>query len=280
MPLSGNLKEVPFPEVLRLLRDRTGTLEIVEKITGDRFSFVLSAGQLVSASATSQPIPDTLALHSVLQRLSDDPSASFDFEESHMGERVGPLSISLDRILLSALAAIRSPERYTPYLPHPGTRFRAEAEATAWLTGDLLAFWDGTERLFRSGISAQEIVAALGLPLEQVLLELYKLRLLGMIVPVQAQPPPSASAPSLSPALRIPELPPAPAPVGPLPPQALPAPTPDPISPPPRPAPVATVPSSQLATVPESPTKPIARRQGVLARIASGLRRILEKMYE
>ncbi|QSR84034.1 DUF4388 domain-containing protein [Methylacidimicrobium sp. B4] len=279
MPLSGNLKELPFPEVLRLLRDRTGTLEIVDKMAGDHFSFCLSAAKLVSASERGQPIPDALVLHSVLQRLSDNHSASFDFEERGAEDLAGPLSIPIDRILLSALAAIRSPERYTDYLPHPDTRYRAGSETTPWLTEDLLAFWVNSERLFRSGISAREIAAALGIPLPQVLLDLFKLRLLGMIVPVRAEPSPLAPEP-FGPALRSPELPTTPVRTSPLPPQPLPALSPEPIPPAPRPPPTATGPRFHPAKDAEGPSQPIGRRQGVLARIAAGLRGILEKMYE
>ncbi|MDD2676553.1 MAG: DUF4388 domain-containing protein, partial [Methylacidiphilaceae bacterium] len=130
MPLSGDLSELPFPEILRLLRERNGNLQITDKATGERFSFSLFAGKLVSASDADRPIPDTLALHSAIQRLSTNERASFVFQEESAGmdERLGGLSIPLDQILRSSLAAIGSPERLAAHLPHPGTRFRAAAE--------------------------------------------------------------------------------------------------------------------------------------------------------
>lgn len=276
MPLSGNFKELPFPEVLCLLRSRTGELQMVDQTSGERFSFGLSSGKLVSASEAGEPIPDTLALHSVIQRISTNEWASFVFEESRGSEPCGPLAIPIDQILLSALAAIQSPERVAAYLPHPDARFRAAAEMTPWLTEELLNFWVSTERLLHSGSSATEIAAALGLPLPQVLLELFKLRLLGVIAPLQAKP----SAPPLLPlgrGLSTPELPPAPAPapIASLPPEDLPAPEAVPLPPPPSKAPSS---SPTIRSVPLK--KPTAPRRGIFARIAAGLRRVLEKMYE
>lgn len=276
MPLSGTLKELPFPELLRLLRDQTGNLQILDKTAGDHFSFGFSAGKLVSAFESGLPIPDALALHAVIRRLSDNESAAFDFEEARAGEPPGPLSIPVDRILLSALAAIASPERYAHYFPHPGTRFRAGAEVMPWLTEDLLAFWVGAERLFRSGTSGDEIAEALGLPLRQVLLDLFKLRLLGVIVPVRAVPPPAAAG---SPERALPASEPLPVPADPLPAEVTPAPVRELVPPPcPPPAPAASPPHP--AQTPEISQQPKAPRQGLLARMAAGLRKILEKMYE
>lgn len=276
MPLSGNLNELPFPEILRLLRDRTGKVEIADKLTGERFSFFLSAGKLVSAFEGAGPIPDALALHSVIQRLSINERAFFLFEENPTGERTGPLSIPVEQILLSSLAALRSPERYAAYLPHPDARFRAAAQATPWLTEDLLTFWVSAERFLRSGISANEIAHVLGIPLPQVLLELFKLRLLGVIVPIQ--PPLAPAMGSAARAASIPELPAAPSPPAPI-----------ASSPPGMPSlPKAAPPRSLLPPAPNpssaelaaSPQKPATPRPGVLARIAAGLRGLLEKMYE
>lgn len=270
MPLSGNLKELPFPEVLRLLRDQTGTLRIVDKMSGDRFSFDFSQGKLVSASDADRPIPDALALHSVIQRLAENEWAAFVFEENHTGLLSGPLSIPVDQILLSSLAAVRSPERYAAFLPHPEARFCAVEETTPWLAGDLLAFWVSAERLLRSGASANEIVAALGISLPQILLDLYKLRLAGVVMPLPARPAvfsPAAPAPA--------ELPPAAASVAPPPPEPeLPAPVP--IPPPPAPAAPSPRPAQSSAVRP----KTTSARRGILARIAAGLRSVLEKMYE
>ncbi|VVM04777.1 DUF4388 domain-containing protein [Methylacidimicrobium tartarophylax] len=282
MPLSGDLSELPFPEILRLLRDRNGKLQITDKATGERFSFSLSAGKLVSASEADGPIPDTLALHSAIQRLSTNERASFVFQEGSagMGEPLGGLSIPLDQILLSSLAAIRSPERVAAHLPHPGTRFRAAEQTTPWLTEDLLAFWVSAERFLRSGVCASDIVATLGIPLPHVQLELFKLRVLGVIVPLHApshtvSPAPPGDAPPL------PQLPPSPP--APSAPEPTAAPPPEPVvapeaALPPIPPSSAPVPSpTALATQVQKTVQP---RRGVLARIAAGLRGILEKMYE
>ncbi len=270
MPFSGNLKELPFPEVLRLLGDRTGTLRIVDKNAGYRFSFLFSGGKLVSASDADQPILDTLELHSVIQRLSENEWASFAFEENRAGELSGHWTIPIEQILLSSLAAVRSPERFSAYLPHPGARFRAAAETTPWLAGDLLAFWVTAERLLRSGSSANEIANTLLMPLPQVLLELFKLRLAGVIVPLPAKPSvplPTPSAPERS------GVPRAPASMEVAPPQALHLPE---LLPPPTPPAPASSPAKPLV----APQKASGRRQGILARIAAGLRGVLERMYE
>ncbi|MDD4933081.1 MAG: DUF4388 domain-containing protein [Methylacidiphilaceae bacterium] len=282
MALSGDLDELPFPEILRLLRDRRGELQIADKVTGERYSFRLSEGKLVSASEADRLIPDALALHSAIQRLAIKERASFVFQESSgsADERLGPLSLPIDQILLSSLAAIRSPERFAAHLPHPHTRFRAAASATPWLTEDLLTFWVSAERFLRSGISASEITATLGIPLPHVLLELFKLRVLGVIVPLKAPPSALPSAPPVH-ALPVPEPLPAPsAPSAPAPPAA---PMPQPVVVPEAALPPTRPPSSPVRspTEPATPSrKTAAPRRGVLARIAAGLRGVLEKMYE
>ncbi|WP_018290642.1 DUF4388 domain-containing protein [Verrucomicrobium sp. 3C] len=279
MPLSGDLSELPFPEILRLLRDRNGKLQITDKATGERFSFSLSAGKLVSASEAGRLISDMLALHSAIQRLSTNERASFVFQEQSrgFGELLGGLSIPLDQILLSSLAAIRSTERLAAHLPHPGTRFRAAEQGTPWLTEDLLAFWVSAERFLRSGVCASDIVAALGIPLPHVQFELFKLRVLGVIVPLHAPSQTVTSAPPRS-ALPLPQPPPGPsvpnsmaAPVAE--PQVVPEAALPPIPPPPTPVRSATEPTTRS----QKTAKPL---RGVLARIAAGLRGILEKMYE
>ncbi|VVM06652.1 hypothetical protein MAMC_01160 [Methylacidimicrobium cyclopophantes] len=276
MPLSGDLNELPFPEILRLLRHRTGELRIGDKVTGEHFSFRFSAGKLVSASEGNGGIADTLALHSAIQRLSSEGRGSFSFEEAGVGELLGELSIPIDQILLSSLAAVRSPEGYAPHLPHPDTRFHTAVPSTPWLTEDLLAFWVSSERLLLVGTSASEIAAALGLPLPEVLLELFKLRVLGVIAPLPSRP--RVLPLSVNHAASLPQLPAPPSASTQI---ALPEPQPESapeVAPPSPPSSPVAAPSPATALAPVQ--KPAAPRRGFLARIAAGLRGILEKMYE
>jgi hypothetical protein len=189
MAIFGDLESIPIPDLLSLLQNRSGTLEL---ILGPRqhVQIGLDHGKVLWVKEGGRLL-DPLQARSTLITALHARHGGFEFHPHTPSEGSEPLGWSLEQLLLSLTAFQDEQEAYQEALPDPKTRFQATG-LEIMLDEPLHSFCQQAHPFLAQGASAEELAQRLGLPLDEVRFYLHKLRLLGRITPVrayQAQPP-------------------------------------------------------------------------------------------
>lgn len=187
MAIFGNLRDMPFPDLVGMLGRRSGVLELFH-LPGKRTAFhlALDRGQVVWVREGNHYL-DPLEARAAIAHLFALKEGAFEFAS---GTPPPPpdgklLGWPLERLLLSLTTVADEMAAYAPHLPDPHTRFQA-ASLEVWLEEPLWSFWERAKPLLERGASAEELSAKLGFPQDQVRYYLHKLRLAGKVAPVRA----------------------------------------------------------------------------------------------
>lgn len=185
MAIFGNLRDMPFPDLVSMLGKRSGILEMFA-IPGKKqgYRVALDSGKIVwmqEGGRFLEPFDARLILHELFQL----QEGAFEFEPGIPSPNGHSLAWPLEQLLLSFATIEDEQAATTPFLPDPKTLFQA-ANLDVWLEEPLYSFWEKAKPLLQNGASTEDISAKLGLPLKDVRYYLHKLRLVGKVVPVRA----------------------------------------------------------------------------------------------
>lgn len=185
MAIFGNLRDMPFPDLVAMLGRRSGVLEVFA-LPGKRqgYRIALDGGRVLWIQEGNQPL-DPMKARSVVQDLFYAQEGAFEFHPGAPPANGQPLGWPLEQLLLSFTAMEDERRAYAAFLPDSKTRFQAVA-LEVWLEEPLYTFWERAKPLLERGASSEEISQALHLPLEEVRYYLHKLRLAGKVAPVRA----------------------------------------------------------------------------------------------
>ena len=195
MAMFGNFSELPFLEIVRLLRERRGRL-VVRTASGKVFKLFLQDGALVDFLHGDVPMRQTVAQD--LLSLSRSSTGSFEFMQlpnplPHTALNL-PLE-SLESWLSGQDTQYSEVERYTQdverlrdSLPHVSTLFvpvlmtstEAQAQLKAFLERWSIEY-PALESSLLQGVSAEQLSSVLSLPLEHAQLTLYRLQQAGAL---------------------------------------------------------------------------------------------------
>ncbi|GLV48417.1 hypothetical protein TJA_15730 [Thermus sp. LT1-2-5] len=187
MAIFGNLRDMPFPDLVGMLGRRSGVLEVFH-LPGRKASYIIALeGGKVLWVREGTKVLDPVQAHSALQDLFRMEEGAFEFTQGTPppppnGQTLG---WPLERILLAMTTVVDELAAYRPHLPDPKTRFQAVA-LEVWLEEPLWSFWERARPLLARGASAEELAQRLGLPVDEVAYYLHKLRLAGKVAPVRA----------------------------------------------------------------------------------------------
>ena len=188
MAIFGSLRDIPFTDLLGMLRKRSGVLEIFDLPPHRQgYSIALDGGKVLWVREGQRTL-DPLQARSVLQELFRMHHGNFEFVAKIPPPPDGQvLGWPLERLLLTMTLMDYETSAYSSSLPDPQTRFQVLSMDT-WLEEPLWSFWERVAPLLArsGGASSEEIAHRLGLREREVAYYLYKLRLSGNIRPVRA----------------------------------------------------------------------------------------------
>lgn len=144
----------------------------------------LSSGHLTAWIHQGETVRDVLAVQKHLADLINLRKGRFEFEPSAHIQRTFSLSIS--QLVAAAMASIEQPRAVNDLLSNNHTIFHSTGSSDVWLGNDVQHFWNLTERQLQLGASGQQLTELTGLPLDHVMLFLYKLRVAGVVIPHKA----------------------------------------------------------------------------------------------
>ncbi|WP_117236581.1 DUF4388 domain-containing protein [Thermus sediminis] len=185
MAIFGNLRDMPFPDLVAMLGRRSGVLEVFG-LPGKRqgYAVALDGGKVVWVREGNRLL-EPLEARSALQELLRLQEGAFEFTPGIPPAGEAALGWPLERLLLTMTTVVDEIQSHQSFLPDPKTRFQAAA-LEVWLEEPLWSFWERAKPLLQGGASAEDLAARLRLPLDEVRYYLYKLRLAGKVVPVRA----------------------------------------------------------------------------------------------
>ncbi|WP_448569438.1 DUF4388 domain-containing protein [Thermus sp.] len=185
MAVFGNLRDMPFPDLVAMLGRRSGVLEVFG-LPGKRqgYALALDGGKVVWVREGNR-ILDPLEARLVLQELLRLQEGAFEFTPGIPPAGEAVLGWPLERLLLTMTTVEDEFQAYRPLLPDPKTRFQVAA-LEVWLEEPLYSFWERAKPLLQAGASAEDLASRLRLPLDEVRYYLHKLRLAGKVAPVRA----------------------------------------------------------------------------------------------
>lgn len=183
MAIFGTFKDLSFPDVIALVAKDSGILKVYHPRCRLTFELRIRNGTLVGMTVGGRPVENTPALRQYMMEIALEESAEFSYERVPLPREPAEFDLPVERLAGSCLAALSEPDPFVDHLPHPDTVFVVNEDAEAWLEDDLFDFWCKVYPLLQAGASGSQIQKALGLDLQEVLFQLFKLRALGLIIP-------------------------------------------------------------------------------------------------
>ncbi len=188
MPVFGSLGDFGLSDVLMLLGNRQGSLDL-RSIPGYSQPITVSVanGEILSISQGGEAL-DPERASALLKSLLRQAQGEFEFTDcpsEHLANCRNALRWPLERALLTAGQQETEWSAYQRAFSDPRTKFEATS-AEVQLDDSLRDFWGKAERLLKSdGATAEELSEKLAMPLEQAQFYLYELRLAGLVTPAR-----------------------------------------------------------------------------------------------
>lgn len=185
MAIFGSLEELPVPEILSMLGQRSGHLKVWDLPDDKRCDLYIDKGKLKALRVNGRRIQEVFEVREEMVSLLSTKRGSFEFDRCAPEALQQGLDASIQKLLLSAATAIDEIAAYRNNFADPRTRFQMLTTFDTWTDQELAHFWERAEPALKQGASADELADTLAMNLEQVQLILYKLRSLGVIEPVR-----------------------------------------------------------------------------------------------
>lgn len=178
MALFGSLDSLPLEELLQMLSQKEGALELWNLKEIPPTTIHLEPGFIRSLEQQGKPL-DPMAAKAVLHALLLARQGSFEFLPGVRPKHGVRLNLPVQKVLLGLMTLQDELERYRPYLPHPEAVFQVAGSSPE--DPRFRDFFRLALPYLKRGASAKELAERLHLPLDQVRLYLYRLQLLGAV---------------------------------------------------------------------------------------------------
>jgi hypothetical protein len=185
MPIYGDLKSMPLPDLLPMLGRRNGVLEMNNLMHYGRLHLTLERGIVRRLEHNSVTL-DRVQARAALLEISNDMRGNFRFNQDvQIAPRPNDLNWSLEKVLLGLATQTDEQQHHLDSLPDPEIVFEA-VQLEPILEEPLWSFWQRSKDALVLGVSARKLAAQLNIPERQVQFFLYKLRVSGKVSPVRA----------------------------------------------------------------------------------------------
>ena len=185
MPVTGEIAELPLPELLNMMRHRAGKLTLLQ--TGQISEMVMhfTPGYLCGFQAENRILKSEAQVVDKLVAVTASPVGRFVFEpKKHASSLLGSVRMGVDRLALILVSKVDEISVNKEQLPpaHRIFRLKEEGKIPEFEDFDLAEFFRGAESLLRCGISAEKLADIEQIAVEQIQYYFYKLRLLDLLV--------------------------------------------------------------------------------------------------
>lgn len=175
MVISGNLENTPFHEIVTIIANKTGILELWNLPGRRNYTLYIKHGHLRCLQINGQ-FADPLQTKAHLMEIIAAKDAAFELRINHFITPCDPaLNWPLEKVLFSLTIVDDEIKFRTAELPPPTTRFKARENANPNVKGNF--FWERALPLLQKGTNARELAATL--EITETLAGYYLAKLLG-----------------------------------------------------------------------------------------------------
>lgn len=185
MAIFGSLADLPFPELIGLVGNRTGKLFISNPKTKKKFEWHLHEATICGLMVNQKMMDDVMQVRGCMIELIEDSDSNFEFQKHDFQELQHYFRLGTEQLILSTAAAMDELQEFRRFFSHEVTYFQTSGKMDVWLDEHLASFWERSSVYLERGCNAVILAENLNLNLDQVQLNLYKLRSVGKLTPMR-----------------------------------------------------------------------------------------------
>ena len=187
MPVTGDIAELPLPELLNMMRHRSGKLSLLQTQQISEMQLHFTPGYLCGFMVDKHIIKQETQVVDKLVSVTAAPVGRFVFTPAHASSLMGSVRINVDRLALIIVGQVDEISVNKQHLPAPHRIFRLQPSdgSTEFEEQNLVDFYRDAVNLLKCGISAEKLATIVQISTAQVQLYLYKLSILGLVAPAR-----------------------------------------------------------------------------------------------
>lgn len=187
MPVTGDIADLPLPDLLDMMRHRSGKLSLLQTQQISEMQLHFTKGYLCGFMADKHIVKSESQVVDKLVSVTANPIGHFRFTPAHASSLMNSVRIQVDRLALIIVSQVDEISVNKRHLPAPHRIFRLQPLETAvqFEEQNLAEFYQGSVNLLKCGISAEKLASIERISTEQVQLYLYKLSILGLVAPAR-----------------------------------------------------------------------------------------------
>lgn len=187
MPVTGDIAELPLPELLNMMRHRSGKLSLLQTQQVSEIQMHFTPGYVCGFMVDKQIIRSESQVVDKLVSVTAAPIGHFVFTPAHASSLMGSVRIQIDRLALIIVSQVDeiSVNKASLSPPHRIFRLQKTDQPVEFEEQNLSEFFHASVDLLKCGISAEKLASIVQISSEQVQLYLYKLNILGLVAPAR-----------------------------------------------------------------------------------------------
>lgn len=187
MPVTGDIAELPLPELLNMMRHRSGKLSLLQTQQVSEIQMHFTPGYVCGFMVDKHIIRSESQVVDKLVSVTASPLGRFVFTPAHASSLMGSVRIQIDRLALIIVGQVDeiSVNKASLSPPHRIFRLQRPDHEVEFEEQNLAEFYHASADLLKCGISAEKLASIEQISTEQVQLYLYKLSILGLAAPAR-----------------------------------------------------------------------------------------------
>ena len=187
MPVTGDIAELPLPDLLEMMRHRSGKLQLLQTQHISEMQLHFTPGYLCGFMVDKHIIRSEGQVVDKLVTVTANPVGRFVFTPAHASSLMGSVRLGVDRLALTIVSQVDeiSVNRQQLSPPHRIFRLQRSENAVDFEEPGLAEFFHSSINLLKCGISAEKLASIERIGTAQVQLYLYKLSILGLVGPAR-----------------------------------------------------------------------------------------------
>jgi hypothetical protein len=185
VPVTGDIADLPLPELLNMMRFRSGKLALLQTQQVSEMTLHFTPGYLCGFMVDKYIVKNETQVVDKLVAVTASPKGRFVFTPAHASSLLGSVRLGIDRLALIIVSQVDEISVNKAQLSPPHRIFRLQpgGAKVQFEEQNLAEFFHSAKELLRCGISAEKLASIEQISTEQVQLYLYKLSLLGLVAP-------------------------------------------------------------------------------------------------
>ena len=187
MPITGDIAELPLPDLLNMMRHRSGKLSLLQTQQISEMILHFTPGYLCGFMVDKHIVKSESQVVDKLVSVTANPVGHFVFTPTHASSLMGSVRIHVDRLALIIVSQVDeisvNKQQLSP--PHRIFRLQPVEKEVEFEEAGLADFFRSSMNLLKCGISAEKLASIERVSTELVQLYFYKLSILGLVAPAR-----------------------------------------------------------------------------------------------